>query len=225
MSLSLILTTLSLLSQDTEALKASLGRMGDHSYRFIVDGREIGTLTMKTSVRKTGDRDAAIFDDAMFLDMNGKRADIVMKQTSSLDALFIPQSVESKSTEQALNFSATLKDGSLRITQAGVEREEKVGERATTMTSVWRAICVAKQERGTKLEFDWLKGQKLRVVKGNAATCNGPDRIVIDNQEYEATKWTHSCEGAPDTSLWVSKDGYLLRSEAKPEVMQLADKR
>lgn len=214
----------SLLGQGADKIKESLNKLGERTYRYVVAGQDIGTIKLKTAVEKSGDREVAVFEDTMQVEFGGKKRDLVLKQTSNLDPLLTPITLESKGSEEEFNYSAKLRDGRLQATLGGVEKQIDVGASATTMTSIWRLVCVVEQKKGAEYAFDWIKGQRLVLKKGQRVTCGGPEKVTVDGKERDAVRWTHTTDEGVTTDLWVSTEGYLLRIINDQQTIELIEK-
>ncbi|HKS17396.1 MAG TPA: hypothetical protein VJU16_08800 [Planctomycetota bacterium] len=196
---------------EADKLEAALKKFGNRTYQFLVEGKKVGTRTLKTAIIEETDRKVAVFE--VKDTAGGKQTGTVVENADlrGLRLLYVKvtTSMKTKGDENTLTvegLKATMRLPKVEPMIIDVTAKT-IGEEA-----LLRLVCAAEQKEGAVLKFDLLTWGIPQVEEGRTLKCEGKTQVEIGGKKFDAYLWTGKDPVLDSTyKYWVSPEGYLLR--------------
>lgn len=213
---------------ETDKMEAALKKIGDRTYRILLQGKEAGTCSLKTRIEKEGERSVAVFEDRYSLALEEHKIAILWTQKASLDRLRLISARHTTDLSGRKTEWVVAMEGKKAFIERGGKKETvEVSDGTIGEAAMIRLVCVAEQKEGAAFTADVISSEEHQFQPGHSFKCLGKESVDIGGKKVEAFKWenkgewksTRKVDGqeVPTTTtientFWVSPEGHLVRS-------------
>jgi len=225
--LSTLLVQSATAQSEADKLEAALKKFGERTYRMSEAGTEVGTVTLRSKVRKEGDRKVAVLEAEFKVKVEEMEAAMTFVECADLDGLkFLSARRSGNTPDRKLDSHVTVKEGKALLKDGDAESSHAIGKETTgDLASVW-LVCAAEQKKDAAFKLDVLNLAMPGHEPGHVFACLGKETIEIGGKKVEAFKWVEKGEwkhsikvGGKDfernskveNHYWVNPEGYLVR--------------
>ena len=218
-----------------EKLEAALKKFGDRNYKVLQNGKESGTMILKTRVEKEGEARVAVMEDRIEIKAGDADMHMAFTERASLKGLRLISAKRTGKVPGAdIDWWASVADGkaSLRVE----DRKQTIDAPDGTIgeLAIMRLISAAEQKVGSTFKADVLVMASENLDKGHEFRCVAKETLEIGGAKREAYKWEETWEGKitrngmtatskTANTYWASPDGYPLRSIIGPGMEVVID--
>lgn len=225
-----------LLFQGQEAkLEEALKKFGDRNYKVLQDGKESGSMTLKTRLEKEGETQVVVMEDRIEMKAGEAEVQVTLTERAFLKGLrLISAKRTGKRPGGDIDWWVSVAGGkaTLRLedrTQTIDLPEGTIGEQAAL-----RLVCAAEQKVGASFKADVFVMIAERVDRGHEFRCVAKETLDIGGARREAYKWEETWEGKitrngttgtskTANTYWAGADGYPLRAVIGPGMEVVLD--
>lgn len=213
---------------EADKLEAALKKFGDRSYLLLVNGKKVGTLTLKTRIEKEGGRSVAVFEDRFAMTLEGVEMVLAVTEKASTQGLrLISAKRTTKEGGKEVDWTVSVEGTKASLQSGGRKQTLDVTEATIGEQAMVRLVCVAEQKEGVAFAVDVMSGVDDQLQRAHSFRCLGKEQVEIGGKKFDAFKWENKGEWkivrkvgdeevpgstSVNNTFWVSPDGYLLRS-------------
>src|SRR5687767_11598527 len=127
---------------EADKLEAALKKFGDRTYRIVEEGKETGTMTLKTSIERDGDKMAAVFEDRADMKIGDFQLTMTLNEKASLDGLrLISATRKGKTPDGDVDWRVSVRGGKAAMKVEDREQTIDVTARTVGELAVMRLVC------------------------------------------------------------------------------------
>ncbi len=225
-----------LLAQSPEdKLEAALKKFGERSYKVLRDGKEAGTMTLKTRIEKEGEAKVVVMEDRVELKAGEDEMHMAFTERASLKGLrLISAKRTGKVPGGTIDWWVSVAEGKASLRVDDRQQTIDITEGTIAELAIMRLICAAEQKVGASFKADVLVMVAERMDRGHEFKCVAKETLDFGGTKREAYKWEETWEGKVTrngmtatsktaNTYWASPDGYPLRSIIGPGMEVVLD--
>ena len=182
----------------------------DATYTMIDEGKEAGTLRVRTSLEKG----KLVFDDEYNLHWRGNRVKVGLKQISSADHELRPERITVTADEPMMIYSAEAREKKLLITRQSQTTEVDLPRNLISIAALFRAVPILPKRQGFAFKF-FLLDEMGRVSDESSFSCAGEEEISLDDRKMKAWKWVlqreEAIKGQDENDYYWATEERILR--------------
>jgi len=218
-----------------EKLEAALRKFGDRNYKVLQNGKESGTMTLKTRLEKDGEAKVVVMEDRVELRAGDADAHMSFTERASLKGLRLISAKRTGKVPGAdIDWWVSVAAGKASMRVADRTQTIDLTEGAIAELAIMRLICAAEQKVGSTFKADVLVMVSEHLDLGHEFKCVAKETLDIGGAKREAFKWEETWEGKitrngmtstskTANTYWASPDGYPLRAVIGPGMEVVLD--